>query len=170
MPLRMSYATGTQRTKMRMTQQSPTPLRVPLKTLSNLGDTSGVLTTVADFRANFEGTPSYSLVVIARSGAAADDDSREMFTRLGVTVKVVDQEDDGTVEISALEPQVGSAVIATLKEEDKDVAGVVWQWFRGGDAETKLRMTLAGRIELQLQARAGNLCSDAEFTREDDRR
>ena len=95
----------------------------------------GVLSVDTDFRANFEGTPEYSLVVIAQSGA--EDDGRDMYTRLGVTVKVVDQEDDGTVEISALEPQVGSAVIATLKEEDKDITGVVWQWFRGGaqDAE-----------------------------------
>ena len=91
----------------------------------------GELTVDSDFRANFEGkNPTYSLVVIARSGATTDDDSREMFTRLGVTVKVVDQEDDGTVEISALEPQVDRAVVATLKERDKGVTGVVWQWFR----------------------------------------
>ena len=64
-----------------------------------------------------------------------------MFTRLGVTVKVVDQEDMGTVDISVLEPQVGRAVVATLKEDDKDVSGVVWQWFRGG-AENALKTSV----------------------------
>ena len=96
---------------------------------------------IGAFTANFEGTPSYSLVVIAQSGA--EDDGRDMYTRLGVTVKVVDGEDDGTVEISALEPQVGSAVVATLKEEDKDVTGVVWQWFRGGAQDETLATALA---------------------------
>ena len=62
--------------------------------------------------ANHEGKPSYSLVVIASDG----EGDRVRYTRLGVTVMVVDGEDVGTVDISAPEPQVGRAVVATLNE------------------------------------------------------
>ena len=83
-----------------------------------------------------------------------------MFTRLGVTVKVVDQEDTGTVDISVLEPQVGRAVVATLKEDDKDVSGVVWQWFRGGaeGAETSVFTALV----TDATTREDNLCDDED--------
>ena len=100
-----------------------------------LDDSTGALTwSLTDdddavVNANFEGKSSYSLVVIASDG----DDDRVMHTRLGVTVTVVDNEDAGTVDISAPEPQVGSAVIATLNEPDSGVTGLTWQWFRSAD-------------------------------------
>ena len=103
-----------------------------------IGDTSGALTwSLTDdddnpVNANFEGKPSYSLVVIASDG----EGDRIRHTRLGVTVKVVDGEDPGTVELSAPEPQVGKAVIATLNEPDGGVTDLVWQWIRGGSETT----------------------------------
>ena len=89
---------------------------------------NGVLTADTALRANFEDQSSYSLVVIASAGEAA----RAMHTRLGVTVKVLDREDGGSVDLSAREPQVGRPVHATLSDPDGGVNRVSWTWYRGG--------------------------------------
>jgi hypothetical protein len=90
--------------------------------------TAGALTAATTF--DHEKQDSYSLVVIASSGATADD--RDLYTRLAVTVKVVDREDTGTVELSARVPQIGRPVLATLDDEDGGVTAVSWKWYRGG--------------------------------------
>ena len=46
--------------------------------------------------------------------ASAARGERARYSRLDVTVKVVDDEDKGKVKLTAREPQVGKAVTATL--------------------------------------------------------
>ena len=79
-------------------------------------DSSGVLTINNDLAhtPDYEDQASYPITIVASSGA--DDDSRK--TRLNVTVKVTDAEDDGEVMLSQLEPQVGRTVIASLTDPD----------------------------------------------------
>ena len=51
---------------------------------------------------------------------------------MDVTVKVVDREDTGTVELSARQSQAGIAVVAAHSDEDDGVTDRRWQWYRGG--------------------------------------
>ena len=93
--------------------------------------------------ADFEGDPSYSIIIVATSGGTTTDDGpppapvrtvegvdRTRYTTLAVTIKVVDQEDPGEVTIDVQEPQEGRSVLATLSDEDGGVTGVSWQWSR----------------------------------------
>ena len=96
-----------------------------------LGSSSGALTAKTASRADHEDQASYSLVIVATGGAG----DRALYGRLAVTVEVVDGEDDGEVELSALEPQVGRPVLATLTDEDGGVTAVSWKWYRGGTIE-----------------------------------
>ena len=87
---------------------------------------AGVLTVATDHSPNYEEQASYQITIVASSGEG--DDSRK--TRLNVTVKVVDAEDDGEVMLSQLEPQVGRTVIASLIDPDGGETVSAWQWYR----------------------------------------
>ncbi len=112
-----------------------------------IGETDGVLAFMAGDDllgadgADFEDKDSYSITVVAESGGFEDDSDgdpdrtvgdvdRTRYATLAVTIKVVDQEDDGEVKISVQEPQEGKSVLATLSDEDGGVTGVSWQWAR----------------------------------------
>ena len=96
------------------------------------GGTGAPLTAAATFMADHEGTPEYSVTIVATSGGtAADRGDREMVSRLDVTIMVVDSNDVGEVTFSSREPQVGTEVLATLDEKDSGVNTVTWRWFRG---------------------------------------
>ncbi len=101
----------------------------------------GVLTTLqpvtganaADgLKANFEDKSSYSITIVAAGSDADDDDRGTKYTRLVVTVKVVDREDAGEVKLSALQSQVNIPVVATHTDEDGGVTDRKWHWYRGG--------------------------------------
>ena len=112
------------------------------------------LVTTGDsaFSADYEDTPSYSLTLVA----STTPDDRVKYARLNVTVKVVNTEDIGTVEINAREPQVGRPVVATLDDKDGGVTGVSWKWYRGGVALTDAASVTA------LDARPACTAADAD--------
>ena len=59
-------------------------------------------------------------------------DSRGNTDEQAVTVKVSNLEEDGTIELSTLQPRVSFPVTATLADPDNIVASSVsWQWYRG---------------------------------------
>ena len=116
-------------------------------TISNASGTEGQLGFAAGDDllgadgADLEGDPSYSITIVATSGGFDDDADgdpdrtvndvdRTRIATLDVTIKVVDQEDDGKVTINAPEPQEGKPVLASLTDEDGGVTGVTWQWAR----------------------------------------
>ena len=68
---------------------------------------------------DFEEKSSYSISVVARSGASAT---------LDVTVEVVDAEDEGEVSLSQRQPRVGIAVHATPSDPDGGVSISEWMW------------------------------------------
>ena len=108
-------------------------------TLEGAGDdedsftlTGGTLGLATGFAADFEDQPSYSLTIVAAGSDADDDDRGTLYARLEVTVKVVDTNDPGTVELNARQPQVGRPLLATLTDKDGGVTDVSWRWYRGG--------------------------------------
>ena len=114
--------------------------------------TAGVLTTrqadttatppVVGLKANFEDKSSYSIIIVAGGSDADDDDRGTKYTRLEVTVKVVDREDTGKVKLSARQSQVNIPVVATHSDEDGGVTDRKWQWYRGSTLPTDLSTLL----------------------------
>ena len=82
-----------------------------------------------DHTPNYEKKKSYSITI------TADDDKGGVGSR-DVTVTVTNVEDTGTVSLSQREPQIGRAVVATLKEEDGGISGETWVWHRATAALT----------------------------------
>ena len=76
--------------------------------------------------ADIDDKSSYSITL------TVTDDMTDNFNKLDVTVNVVDAEEAGEVTLSAREPQVGSALVATLEDNDGGETAVRWQWYRGG--------------------------------------
>ena len=104
-----------------------------------ISDTEGTLTAATAFRANFEDQSSYSLVIVATTTGANNDAAGRgsKIGKLSVTVNVVDQEDAGSVDLSAREPQVGRSVIATL--DDPDGGETAYRGSGTGVAPTQLQ-------------------------------
>ena len=83
---------------------------------------SGQLQTTAAL--NFEETASYSVTVIA-----TDPSDRSDSITVIITVDNVDE--DGSVTLSSLQPQVGTELTATLDDPDGDPSSVTWEWVSG---------------------------------------
>ena len=73
---------------------------------------------------NYEDKSSYSITVVATSGTG----DRTLRTRLDVMVHVIDAEDQGKVDLTAREPQVGRTVVATVSDPDGGVTLSRWAW------------------------------------------
>ena len=78
---------------------------------------------------NFETKSSYSVTV-----TATDDENAT--AELKVTVTVTNAEDAGTVDLSQREPQVDRPVVASLSDEDGNISGASWRWYRNAVATT----------------------------------
>ena len=55
---------------------------------------------------------------------------------LPVSIKVMDDEDDGEVTLSPSRPEIGMPVTATLMDDDGGFTGVTWLWERGTGSGT----------------------------------
>ena len=86
-------------------------------------NTSGQLQTKDSL--DYEDTPSYTVTVTATDPSGAAD-------TITVTITVINVDEPGTVELSAVQPQVGTALTATLDDPDGATTGVTWQWARSG--------------------------------------
>ena len=51
-------------------------------------------------------------------------------------ITVTNEEEDGTVTLSSDQPQVGTALIATLTDPDGTVSGTIWVWESSADGST----------------------------------
>ena len=83
---------------------------------------SGQLQTTAAL--NFEETASYSVTVIATDPSNRSDS-------ITVTITVDNVDEDGSVTLSSLQPQVGTELTATLDDPDGDPSSVTWEWVSG---------------------------------------
>ena len=89
-------------------------------------DSSDILGFMAGHESDFEEKSSYSITVVARSGAG----HRRLSSTLDVTVEVVDTEDVGAVVLSQRQPQEGITVHATASDPDGGVRISRWVWER----------------------------------------
>ena len=53
-----------------------------------------------------------------------------------LTIQITDVEEEGTVTLSAEEPETGVELTATLEDGDGSVSGESWQWARSADGRT----------------------------------
>ena len=89
-------------------------------------DSSDILGFMAGHEPDFEEQSSYSITVVARSGAG----HRRLSTTLDVTVDVVDTEDSGEVFLSQRQPQEDITVHATVGDPDGGERIRRWEWQR----------------------------------------
>ena len=87
-------------------------------------DTATPLPVDESHTPDFETKSSYSITIVATSGA----DDRLLRGSVDVTVNVIDAEDGGSVSLTAREPQVGRTVVATVSDPDGGVALIMWTW------------------------------------------
>ena len=72
-------------------------------------------------RADSGGNNVYNVTVVAT------DSDRQTASR-NVAVTLTNVEENGTVTLDRVQPEVGSAITATLSDPDGGVSGVTWQW------------------------------------------
>ena len=92
-------------------------------------DGSDILGFMAGHGPDFEEQSSYSITVMARSGAG----HRRLSTTLDVTIEVVDGEDVGEISLSQRQPQGGITVHATVSDPDGGVRIIRWVWERSDE-------------------------------------
>ncbi len=71
---------------------------------------------------------TYSVVIRAIASRASDDTGPAEAVDTTVTVAVTDEDEDGEVVISLLQPEAGTAISASLTDEDGNVSSLSWQW------------------------------------------
>ena len=70
---------------------------------------------------NFESISSYSVTVTVNDGNGGSDS-------ISVTITVTNVSEPGRVELSTLDPDVGTTITATLTDPDGNVRNKSWQW------------------------------------------
>ena len=78
-----------------------------------------------------DGDNVYLVTVTASDGSASKSQA--------VSVTVRNVEEDGKVTLSQLVPQEGIAITARLRDDDGNITGTEWQWYRGVTDVTLLR-------------------------------
>ncbi len=106
--------------------------------ITNAGDLFFKLPTGADYehpgsveRTNVDRNV-YWATVVATSGTG----DRERMTTQQVTVTITNVEEAGELRFSSEQPQVGTALLATVKDPDGNVSGTTWTWEISGPSNT----------------------------------
>ena len=96
---------------------------------------SGQLQTKASL--DYETKNTYSLTVSVRDGKNADGNpDTATDDTITVTIIVTNEEEEGTVALSSVQPQVDTQLTATLTDPDDDVSGTTWEWESSSDKST----------------------------------
>ena len=93
---------------------------------------------------DFETTPAphvlfFYLTLHDGKGVDANNveiDDSSIDTTRSADIFVVDVEEDGVVTLSAVEPETGTPLTATLEDGDGGVTGEIWQWARSENGRT----------------------------------
>ena len=75
----------------------------------------------------------YRIVIMVTERRQAGDMGVAKYTKIGATVSVMEQNEQGTITLDALQPEVRTparTITATLADEDDPRATVTWQWAR----------------------------------------
>ena len=100
---------------------------------------SGVLTFGAspnfEARGSADGDNVYEVTVKAAATSTAVTDATEKSTTVDVTVEVTNEEEPGSVTLSASQPRIGVEIMANMPTDpDGGVTDVTWQWSRADNA------------------------------------
>ena len=116
---------------------------------------------------DYEEKSSYSITIVATSTRGTGDDAVSTYSRLDVTIKVVDGEDDGSASFvgGTRAPLVGRSVVAKVSDPDGGITGPTWQWYRGATkpADAAARTTLIGALRIledDPEAGTNRVCGD----------
>ena len=92
---------------------------------------TGTITVRAGATLDHETKPSYSVVVSVTDGKDSSGATETVATvddSVEVSVSVSNAEEAGLVTLSAVTPEVGTALTATLTDPDRVATGPTWQW------------------------------------------
>ena len=81
---------------------------------------------------DYESKSSYTVTVTATD----DDPTKPLSSMTTVTIMVTNEEETGSVDLSATSPVVGSQVAATLTDPDGSISGLTWDWHTSTDQVT----------------------------------
>ena len=96
-------------------------------TIFRINASTGQLQTRAPL--DHEVKSSYTVTVSVHDGKAIDGTpSQAADDTITVTITVTDVEEDGTLTLSSVQPQVDTALTATLEDPDEGVTNLTWQW------------------------------------------
>ena len=84
---------------------------------------TGQIKTKSGVAYDYKTTPSYTVTVTADDGNGGTD-------TITVTITVANVDEDGTVTLSLVQPQVDTLLTATLDDPDGIVTSVTWVWAR----------------------------------------
>ena len=87
---------------------------------------TGQLRTKTGVTYDYETTPSYQVTVTATDTGP----SPAVTTNIAVTIQITNLDEGDTVSLSSSQPQVGTALTATLTEPDTISGSVAWTWKR----------------------------------------
>ena len=119
----------------------------------------------------FEAAPDYEMPGDANGDNVYEvtvvvTDSKANTAVRGVTVKVTNEEEEGTVTLSSLQPRVGVPITARLTDPDGSISGITWQWYDNTISDSDLTVNaienatsatytpVAGDLDNILRARA----------------
>ena len=95
----------------------------------DIDSSTGQLQTKVDL--DYEDKDSYTVIVSVRdsedAGGSVDSAADDTIT---VTVTITNLDEEGTVTLSSVQPQVGAPLTATLQDPDGVVSGETWVWAR----------------------------------------
>ena len=85
-----------------------------------------------------DGDNVYLVTVTASDGSAS--------TSKDVSITVVNTEEAGKITLTQLVPQEGIAITARLSDNDGNVTGTEWQWYRGVTVPWVYQMRIQGTL------------------------
>ena len=91
----------------------------------NFTITGGTLAFVSGVEPDHEEQSEYVITITVRGDNSAEGTAS---ASIEVTVTINDAAEDGTVTLSAREPQAGKAVTASLEEMDDNPTSIQWRW------------------------------------------
>ena len=100
-------------------------------------DANGQIKTKADL--NYEADSSYTVIVQVTDGrddAGTAEQTPITDDTITVTITVTDVDDPGTITFSADPPSAGTALTATLNDDDAPISGETWEWRISDDGQS----------------------------------
>ena len=93
---------------------------------------------------NYEGSDNTYMVMVR---VEVDTDAGRTTTNQGVTVNVTNKEEDGSVSLNNLQPQVRELLTASLSDPDGSVVESTWQWSSSSSRSSRGYTDIAGATD-----------------------